>query len=459
MRVSTTDGEPPPDDGREPTARASEDADGSARRPVGGEGGARRRGTLAASVLEVVGRETAGDTSESRDRRLLRDVRLSVALQDHPVDVQQAVTRIVAAYDADVDARRAPADAAAPPDDAWSAERRRALRRVLDDLETTVSVRDARARDDRARERRGARLASTVAVGAGLVGVVVGVTVAAVAEPPGWALAGLGVAVLATATAVAMSTRATRDAGTGPWLRATVLALPVVVLLGSLAVLVVPSGRRDVGTAGVPVLATAAVVVSAAVALASSRRTPASAAWVPTPLDLVGLRGGPGVGLAPSTTEAVGAELGRLARRIGDEADRQAAVARNWLVAFVTVGGAAALTSGGAAVTASQGDAGSEWIVVLAVVGSGLGALATALNPGGRWEASRTTALTCRGLAQELEIVLRLDLLSLAPERGRAMVEDVAARFDAILGVPEHTRLWHPTTPVPSRADDATDGR
>ena len=145
----------------------------------------------------------------------------------------------------------------------------------------------------------------------------------------------------------------------------------------------------------------------------------------------------------------VGRELRRLRDLISEEARRHRVIARRWMVAFVAIGGAAALTSGSAAVTASSDSGADRWVVVLAVAGGGLGALATALNPGGRWEQARTVALTLTRLAHELETFIGLQGADLRGT-GRQTVEDVVMRFDAILGVPERTRLW---------ADDAAPAR
>lgn len=373
----------------------------------------------------------------------LRDVELAERLRRQPVAVQAGIWQIVLAYDATAGAAGdPPGPTPSHPfagEPARPVERDTGLRRALEAFVKGVEERDRAVQEELDSARQRIRTTSTVAVAAGLLGILVGATTAAVAAPSGWSVAGVALAALATAMAVAMSSRATGTAQLDPWLRRGVNALPILVLLGSLAVLVLPSRSREIGATGVLVVASAALVVAAVTAVLTSGQTtagPARAAEAPLrPADL-----DPGAVL--SAGSAFGVELWRLQGRIGDEAARQAALAHRWLVAFVTIGGAAALTSGGAAVTASTGGPGQEWVVVLAVVGGGLGALATALNPGGRWEQTRTVAATCRSLAQELEILVRLDLATLDHSAGRAKVEEVAARFDAILGVPEHTRLW-----------------
>jgi hypothetical protein len=272
------------------------------------------------------------------------------------------------------------------------------------------------------------------------LGVIVGAfSWAALSNPPGWewvtvCLAGLGVVVAGLYTF-----RGATDLS--PLSRWLILALPLVVL--GLTITLPLNGTRDVPAAAA-VAAACAVTILGGLSLwiilkDPGRRRPMSRS-MSTPLEIF-----LGQGLAEAGTDArrislIRGELEQLLARILKEARSQRAEGRWWGATFVVVGGFAAVLSGAAGVTANQKGT-SSWVAWLAIGGAGLTALATALNPGRRWEQSRTLRLACESLAQEVGVFIRVDLGTVGEAVGRTKIEEIALKYDALLGVQERSRL------------------
>lgn len=354
--------------------------------------------------------------------RVERDLRIGIALGSLPEIARREITAAVTRFDTHVTAATELARAEAPRDVVGGLID--SAYQLLDDGVSDLSQRLTYW-----------RRATFLAVCGGLATILVGVGLAWLAPSAQESVGGLGLAAVGAVVAVAMTQFRTNLGTTPPALRGLLAMFPLVVLA---AVIALQYLRRP------PATAPGSIVVVTVVALA----------LLAAPIVVVALsRSGAATDVAPALASVVhvrgsdlGHELDVLQRKIREEGRRQAGSARRWQVAFLMIGGAAALTSGSAAVTALNA-ADSPWVVVLALLGGVAGGLVTALNPGSRWSDAKALAVTCDSLADEVGMLLRLDLGTLTAETlGRQQLEKIAVRFDAIRGVPARARLW-PFTP------------
>ena len=263
------------------------------------------------------------------------------------------------------------------------------------------------------------------------------------ADPPSWAwisvcLAGLGALLAACYTYASTSQVSQRS-------RWILVCLPLAVLVLAFVLPGVEAGDRAAtfAVAGVVVVALAA----GSAWLLSHQGFSRDGEWnSPISLDLLSASWVPPneKGQVPSPLRAllVAAELERLGTRISIQGRRQQFASVAWATTFIVIGGSAALLSGAAGVQASQEQ--TEGVAVLAIVGAGLTALTTALNPGKRWEQARTLHLACQSLGHEVSVGIRLDL-SNTTDHGRHLLEEVAVKYDALMGLPDASRLWNAT--------------
>ena len=353
----------------------------------------------------------------------VRDLRVGIALDGLPDLASREVTAAVARFDSRVAAAAFLASDEAP----------RAV--VVDLIKTAHGLLVAELRDLERRLRHWRR-ASFAAFCGGLATVLVGAGLAWAAPSARESAGGLGLAVLGAAVAVAMTHLTTGLGRTTPTSRGLLATAPLVVLTG---VILLQCLRRPPatapGTVTVVTVVTLALLTAPILFVVLSRRS-AARDVVPGPAYPSHVAG-----------SLVAREVDLLQRKIRDEGRRQAASARRWQAAFLTIGGFAALTSGSAAVTALNA-ADSPWVVVLALLGGVAGGLVTALNPGSRWSDAKALAVTCDSLADEVGALLRLDLGERSgtgeptDTTGREQIEKIAVRFDAIRGVPARARLW-----------------
>ena len=278
----------------------------------------------------------------------------------------------------------------------------------------------------------------------GLVTIVAAFSWSSGSDDSGWEWITLCLAGLGALVAGLYTFRGATDLN--PLTRWLLLALPLVVLV--VAATLPQGGTDDLPAAKVVVAATAVALLGGLslwiVLSEPGRRIPQSARMV-VPLERL-LVTEPGETSAGSRRPLIKAELDELLARVEQEATSQRVQGRRWAATFIVVGGLAASLSGAAGVTATQADAESPWVIGLAVSGAGLTALMTALNPGGRWEQARTVRLACESLAQEVGVFVRVDLGTTPDDSvGRMKIDEIALKYDALLGVPERARL----DPVP----------
>lgn len=111
--------------------------------------------------------------------------------------------------------------------------------------------------------------------------------------------------------------------------------------------------------------------------------------------------------------------------------------ARIWRRVNLGLGIPATLLAGSAGVAAAEGSASSGWILVLAVLASGLMAVATSLNSARQAEQSQLAADSYESLRREASQLLLVDLPTLAGVEQRLALEDVTNKLDALAGLPQ----------------------
>lgn len=279
-----------------------------------------------------------------------------------------------------------------------------------------------------------------VGAGLGLLTIVTAFSWSASSDDSGWEWITLCLAGLGAVVAGLYTFRGAKDLT--PMTRWLLLAAPLVVL-------VVATTLPQRGTQAVPaarvVVAVTVVAVLGALSLWIVLREPGrrNLQWAPTsvPLDMLLVNELGESGADPRRIPLIRAELDELLTRVRQEAQTQRVQGNWWGATFIVIGGLSAVLSGAAGVTATQA-AESPWVVGLAISGAGLTALVTALNPGGRWEHARTIRLACESLAQEVGVFMRVDLGTTADEDdGREKIDEIAVKYDALLGVQERSRL------------------
>lgn len=294
----------------------------------------------------------------------------------------------------------------------------------------------ARVHDDELSERRSLWI-WVAAAGLGLAAIVVGFAVGSRTGDLGWTSASI---VLAGLGAVLAATYTYAGSGGFPWWTRTVLlGLPITVFSLTLVLPGLTVDERTVAS----LLATLVVIglagISTSVVWRDHNRSASSGTETPWFMS-VPWQDDP---QENSSQRPLFGELELIRRRIAEEAHAQKVAAHWWAATFILVGGLAALLSGAAGVTATQPQEGiSSWVGPLAIAGAGLTALTTALNPGRRWEQAHTLRLACRSLEQEVRVLLRVDLAVDGDVDGRAKLEEIATKYDTLLGVPERPRLW-----------------
>lgn len=275
-----------------------------------------------------------------------------------------------------------------------------------------------------------------------------------------WGLLGLTLIGLGLACATIFTRTAAGDLGDG-W-RLVLTVLPILMVIVAVAGIVAvaaagagagagPFSRDELRTAYIGtgvVAALAAVAVLAAGAISSNpERALDDTARTLFPVPVAGRA-------HADRVDQLEAEL-RTAEAVVEERSRQERrSARRWLSTHILVGGLGALASAAAGVVLNAEPSQQvlsqqtrSLVTLLALVGAGLTALATTLNPGRRWETAAVTAGSCEALAREIGVMTRLDLdeelePESGPRHGREALEDVLSRYDSIVGVPGRDSFW-----------------
>jgi hypothetical protein len=147
--------------------------------------------------------------------------------------------------------------------------------------------------------------------------------------------------------------------------------------------------------------------------------------------------------------QRLGEYLERLRVVVLREGVAQRRLGERWNRAFLIVGGLAAALSALAGFTGLSSEEFQMWVAVLALIGAGLTAFVTLINPAGRAEKARLIGLSCGSLAEQINQLIQLDLVKEFKGKKlddiRAQVEAISAEFDVLREVPQRTRLWETT--------------
>jgi hypothetical protein len=313
------------------------------------------------------------------------------------------------------------------------------MERTVSDVQVEQATRllAARIKNDDSAERRWLWV-WFAAAGLGLAAIVGAFSAGSRSGDLGWASASIVLAGLGALLAAGYT-----YAGTGGspwWTRTLLIALPFTVFTLALVLPGMTVEERTISSLLASLVVVGLAGVSTWIVWRDHNRSVPSTTQ--TPLIMSIPRTDPRQ--VAGTPETLIGELDMMRRRIAEEAHSQMVAARWWAATFIAVGGLAALLSGAAGVNAAQGQTGlSDWIAPLAIAGAGLTALTTALNPGRRWEQAQTLRLACQSLEHEVRVLLRVDLPG-GGLHGREKLEEIAIKYDTLLGVPERPRLWTP---------------
>ncbi|WP_107767140.1 hypothetical protein [Nocardioides terrigena] len=232
-----------------------------------------------------------------------------------------------------------------------------------------------------------------------------------------WSITLLPPLVLTVALSVWMLRDELRSANDEIWLAATVLLVLALLILA-----VTLDGRRPVRR------------------FATRRR-------VDLPADLED----------PEYAKRLGDYLEELRVAVLNESFAKVDSARLWQRWFIILGASAALLSAGAGVTGLSGQV-AELAAISALVGAGLSATVTLLNPAGQAQQASQVGASCGSLAEEIDVLIRIDLPHTLRSSGslaevRDHVETISTRFDELREVPQRPRLWKGNT-APAGQDE-----
>ena len=148
----------------------------------------------------------------------------------------------------------------------------------------------------------------------------------------------------------------------------------------------------------------------------------------------------------PEYAERLGDYLEGLRVAVLNESFAKVDSSRLWQRWFIILGASAALLSAGAGVTGLSGQV-AEIAAIGALVGAGLSATVTLLNPAGQAQQASQVGASCGSLAEEIDVLIRIDLPHTLRHGGslaevRDQVETISTRFDELRQVPQRPRLW-----------------
>lgn len=148
----------------------------------------------------------------------------------------------------------------------------------------------------------------------------------------------------------------------------------------------------------------------------------------------------------PEYAQRLGDYLEELRVAVLNESFAKVESSRLWQRWFIILGASAALLSAGAGVTGLAGQV-AEIAAIGALVGGGLSATVTLLNPAGQAQQASQVGASCGSLAEEIDVLIRIDLPHTLRHGGslaeaRDQVETISTRFDELREVPQRPRLW-----------------